>query len=89
MQNIVSAFFDILYFLILIRIILSFFPVNPYGNPLLLNVVQFFRQVTEPFLAPFRSLIPPVRMGGGYMDLSPIVALIVLGIVRRILMGIL
>jgi len=90
LRNLIDAFFDIVYFLILIRIVLSFFPVNPYGNPFLLNLVRFFHQITEPFLAPFRSLVPPLRVGGGgYLDLSPILALIILGLLRRLLLGLL
>jgi len=82
----VSALFDILYYLILIRIILSFFPISPYGNPTLLNIIYFLRQLTEPFLAPFRKIVPPLRMG---LDLSPILALIVLRLVRNFLLTIL
>ena len=82
----VNVLFDILYYLILARIILSFFPVNPYGSPVLINVVQFVRQITEPLLAPFRSLVPPLRMGAGYLDLSPILAIIVLFILRNLLL---
>jgi YggT family protein len=86
-RNVVVAFFDILRFLILIRIILSFFPVNPYGNNVIYQFVVFLRQLTEPVLAPFRSLIPPLRVGGGgYLDFSPIIALIVLDLVRRLVL---
>jgi YggT family protein len=82
----VIVLFEVLYYLILARIILSFFPVNPYGSPVLINIVQFVRQITEPLLAPFRSLVPPLRMGAGYMDLSPILAIIVLFILRNLLL---
>ncbi len=84
----VAVLFQILYYLILARIILSFFPINPHSSPpVLINMVQFVRQVTEPILAPFRNLVPPMRMGaGGYLDLSPILAIVVLSIVRRLLL---
>ena len=86
-RGIVAVFFQILYYLILARIILSFFPINPYSSsPVLINIVQFVRQVTEPLLAPFRSLVPPMRMGAGYLDLSPILAIVVLSIVRNMLL---
>lgn len=84
----VEVFFDILRFLIFARIILSFFPVNPYGNPAFKNVIQYIYILTEPFLAPFRSLIPSLRIGGGgYLDLSPIVVIIVLNFVRRFVLS--
>ena len=63
---------------------------NPYGNPLFLNLVRFFYQLTEPFLAPFRSIVPSLRVGaGGYLDLSPILALIILRLLRGLLLGLL
>lgn len=88
-KGMVYVLFEVLYYLILARIILSFFPVNPYGNPVLINIVQFVRQITEPLLAPFRSLVPPLRMGAGYLDLSPILAIIVLFILRNVLLRLL
>ncbi|HAA34453.1 MAG TPA: hypothetical protein DCD97_03990 [Firmicutes bacterium] len=90
LKNIVSAFFDILYFLILVRIIFSFLPVSPYGSPLIYNIVQFIRQLTEPFLAPFRRLVPPLGIGGGgYIDLSPILAIVILNLLRRLILALL
>jgi len=85
-REIVNACFEILYFLILIRIILSFLPLNPYRSPFIYNLVQFIRQLTEPVIAPFRSIVPPFSIGGGgYLDLSPILALIVLRLLQNLL----
>ena len=87
LRSMIAVLFQIFYYLILARIILSFFPINPYSSPpVLINIVQFVRQVTEPLLAPFRSLVPPIRMGAGFMDLSPILAIVVLSIVRNMLL---
>ena len=38
---------------------------------------------TEPFLAPFRRLVPPI----GAFDLSPMVALVALGAARWLVIG--
>ena len=51
--------------------------------------VVFVRRITEPVLAPIRRLVPPVHVGGGYLDLSPMVALLLLWVVERILIVIL
>ncbi len=85
----VIVLFQIFYYMILARILLSFFPVNPYSSPVLLNIVHFLHQMTEPLLRPFRSLVPPLRLGGGYLDLSPILAIMVLSLLRRIILGLL
>jgi len=80
LANFINLLFTILYIAILIRILLSWIRVNPY-NPF----VQLLYQITEPVLAPFRRVIPPV----GGMDFSPIVALIVLQLVQQFLVSIL
>jgi uncharacterized protein YggT (Ycf19 family) len=41
---------------------------------------EWLGKLVEPYLAPFRKLIPPI---GGMIDISPIVALIALNFVIR------
>lgn len=74
--NFVNLFFQILQLAILVRIILSWFRVDPY-NPFM----QILYQITEPVLEPFRRVIPPI----GMIDITPIVALLVLRLVQRII----
>jgi YggT family protein len=69
--------------LIFIRIIMSWIPRIPY-NRYLDMALSFVRDVTDPYLNLFRRFIPPVRMGPGALDLSPIVATFVLLIVGGI-----
>ena len=52
-------------------------------------VVRFIRQITEPVLAPIRRILPPIQAGAGYVDLSPMVALLLLWVFERILVSIL
>jgi YggT family protein len=49
-------------------------------------VVRFVRQITEPVLAPIRRIVPPVQAGAGYVDLSPMVAMLLLWVLS-ILIG--
>jgi YggT family protein len=72
--------------LILIRIIMSWIPRMPY-NRVLDMVLGFVRDVTDPYLNLFRRFMPPVRIGPGALDLSPIVATIVLLLVGQVLAG--
>jgi YggT family protein len=69
--------------LIFIRILTSWIPRMPY-NRYLAAVLQFISDVTDPYLNLFRRFIPMVRMGPGALDLSPIVAVLVLSIVGGI-----
>jgi YggT family protein len=79
--NIVSLLFRLYGLLILIRVLLTWVNVSPY-HP----AVQLIHQVTEPVLAPFRRIIPPI---GGTLDISPIVALILLEILSRVVVDLL
>jgi YggT family protein len=76
--------------LIFIRIIMSWIPRIPY-NRFLAAVLKFVSDVTDPYLNLFRRFLPPVRLGAGALDLSPIVAtfvlIIVSGLVANIIRG--
>lgn len=61
---------DILWWLIVIRALLSWVSPDPY-NP----IVQFIERTTEPFLHPLRQLIPVYKIG---IDISPILAMLIL-----------
>jgi YggT family protein len=82
----VNALFLVYLILIFVRILLSWIPRLPY-NPLLHAVVTFVHDVTNPYLRVFRRVLPPVGGGGFALDLSPIVAIIVLYILRAIVVG--
>lgn len=75
--NFVNILFEALSLAILVRIFLSWFRVDPYNR-----FVQILYQITEPILSPFRRLIPPI----GMIDITPIVALLVLQLVQRIVL---
>jgi YggT family protein len=69
--------------LIFVRIIMSWIPRIPY-NRYLAALLKFVSDVTDPYLNLFRRFLPPVRLGPGALDLSPIVATFVLIIVSSI-----
>jgi len=50
-------------------------------------VVTFVHDVTHPYLRLFRRILPPLGGGGFGLDLSPIVAIIVLYIAQAIVVG--
>jgi YggT family protein len=82
----VSAVFLVYFILIFIRILLSWVPRMPY-YPWLRAVVDFIHQVVDPYLNIFRRVIPPLGGGGFGIDLSPILAIIVLSIVWRVVVA--
>jgi YggT family protein len=76
----VSTLLLVYFALIFIRIILSWIPRIPYPR-VLDRVLTFVRDVTDPYLNIFRRFIPPLRVGPGAIDLSPMLAIIVLWVV--------
>ena len=62
---------------LLVRVLLSWFPNLDWSNPLLSGVSA----ITDPFLNAFRGLIPPV----GGLDLSSLVAFIALQLAQTLL----
>ena len=84
--TIVSVLIQVYEFLLLIRVLLSWINVDPYRPVIDHPVVDILQRTTDPVLAPLRRLIPPI---GGAVDISPVVALIILEVLRRILVSVL
>ena len=65
-------------FVLIVRVLLSWFPNLDWGNPVL-NAVS---SITDPYLNAFRGLIPPI----GGLDLSAILAFILLNLMQQLLL---
>ncbi|GET41808.1 YggT family protein [Microseira wollei] len=75
--NTLAQFLQIYSVLLIIRILLSWFPnINWYDPPF-----SILSQLTDPYLNIFRSFIPPL----GGMDFSPILAILLLNLVSSLL----
>ena len=57
------------------------------GSETVSSIYRVLYGLTEPLLAPLRSVLPTVRMGMGALDLSPIVLLILLRIAQQIIIN--
>ena len=80
---IICAFLQLYLIAIFVRIVLSWFPLDPNG--FMATVAGFLYMVTDPVLGPLRRAIPGLRLGSVALDLSPII--VIIGI--SVLMGIL
>jgi YggT family protein len=68
---------EVLTLIVVVRVIISWIPgLNPY-HPL----VRVIRAIADPILAPFRGLLPSF---GGMLDISPLLALIVLEVLANV-----
>ena len=77
--RLISTAFDIIQLLIIIRVILSWVPHNPYSQ-----WIRLLNDATEPILRPVRDAIPITSMG---VDFSPIAAFIFLGFLKKVLLS--
>jgi YggT family protein len=67
--------------LMLLRAVLSWFPIEPGST--MSRVRHWLTVVTEPVIAPFRKIIPPV----GMFDLSFLIAFLVVYVVTSYLLS--
>ena len=74
-KQVIDVFLEIMTWLILGRVILSWLPHNP-DNPIL----RILYEGTEPILAPFRKVLPK---SGFPLDFSPLLALLALHLLRQ------
>ncbi len=73
-----------LYILILfVRIIASWFPINPFSR--VARALRVVAAITDPILVPVRRLLPPLRIGAGALDLSPLIVFVALEILLSVL----
>jgi YggT family protein len=68
----------VLWLLLVVRVVLSW--TNPTGGG---GLTAFVYQATEPILAPIRRVLPP----SAGVDWSPLVAMLILGVILRLVGG--
>ncbi|MBD1834689.1 YggT family protein [Trichocoleus sp. FACHB-90] len=74
--NTISTFLNIYVFLLIVRILLTWFPTINWMNQL----ASTLSPITDPYLNIFRSIVP--AMGG--LDISPILAILLLQILAQL-----
>ena len=75
---------DIYMVIIIIRAIFSWFPVNP--NSAFFRVYLFMVTITEPVLGWIRNFLRRLFPGSPF-DFSPIIAIVLLNILRNLILG--
>ncbi len=80
----VNILVNILLIAIVARALMSWFPMPSPESPFFI-IRQMINQITDPIIEPIRRVMP--RMG--MLDLSPMVAMILLIVIQRILVAVL
>ena len=73
--------FQAFYVLLIIRVVLSWLPGVAQDHP----AAEFVFRATSPILTPIRRVMPPV----GGLDLSPLVAILLLSVVQTLVLNLL
>ncbi len=84
--NYLLTLIEVYTILIFVRILIQWFPRIPY-NRYLEMFLTFLRDVTDPYLNLFRRFMPMVRLGGAGLDLSPIIAILVLQLIGNVVVS--
>ena len=77
--QIIAQTLQIYSFVLIVRVLLTWFPNVDMGNPVLSTVSS----ITDPYLNAFRGLIPPL----GGLDLSAILAFVALSLMQHVLVS--
>ena len=78
--SVVSYIINAYSWIIVARVVISWFIINS-RNETLISVYQVLVQITDPVLVPLRRIVPSV----GMIDITPMVAIIILWAVDAIL----
>lgn len=78
--RIVNQLFYFYYIIIILRIFLSWIQTIDWNQ----QPYRLLSSITDPFLNIFRGIIPPI---GGMLDISPIIAIILLQILQGLIVG--
>ena len=76
-MDVVCLLLQLYVWVIIARSLMSWVRVQP-GTPVA-SIYSVIYNLTEPVLGPIRGAIPPMRMGMGAMDVSPL--LVIIGII--------
>ena len=82
-MNLICTLLNIYLVVMFAAIIMSWFPLEPGGVGA--SIYRFLWSVTNPVLAPIRSVLPDLPIGGARLDLSPLVVLIGIQIIQQII----
>lgn len=81
--DLIRAALDIYFYAVFAWVLLSWIPMSP-GHPLA-RFQELLDRIISPLIRPIRRVVPPIRFGGGALDLSPLILLLGLRIIRGLI----
>ena len=83
--TLVQYSYYILFAAILLSILINYIYLFAPSSGFVSTISGPVRAIADPILRPIRSVVPPLRLGGFGLDLSPIIAIILLSVARSLL----
>jgi YggT family protein len=80
-SSVISILAEVLFLALIIRAVLSWLA----GVAALQPIARFINRVTDPLLEPIRRVVPPL----GGIDMSPLIAMLVIWLVESLLLTVL
>jgi YggT family protein len=80
-SSVIAILAELLFLALIIRAVLSWL----IGVEALRPVARFINRVTDPLIAPIRRIVPPL----GGIDVSPLIAMVVIWLVESLLLTLL
>jgi uncharacterized protein YggT (Ycf19 family) len=82
----IVSFLNLYVLALIVYVVLSWFAGGAGG--FVREVYRALGTICEPYLGLFRRFLPPIMIGGGGLDLSPLVAVLVLDVVVSLIQSI-
>lgn len=82
--NALDSLFRIIELVIVANAILSWFPMM-MQNPTFMKIAAMIDSLAQPILKPIRKLMSKTSFGGMPIDISPIIAILLLGVLQNAL----
>lgn len=83
MLELIRTALDIYFYAVFAWVILSWIPMSP-GHPLT-RFQELLDRIISPVIRPIRRVVPPIRLGAGAIDLSPLILLLGIRIIRGLI----
>ena len=83
--DILCVALTVLWVLLLLRVVLSWARMFGFRPPMtgpMRGAIDLLDRITDPILRPLQAVLPPVRAGGIGLDLSIVVAFVILWVLR-------
>jgi len=78
MYQLINLIYQILYMCLIARVALSWIDHNPNNE-----IIQWVYKISDLMMRPIQRILPPMSIG---IDISPIIAIIVLGFIKGLLL---